>query len=334
MKKKVIGLCSLLASPVGDLKTLLINVRLLQKKYSNEIDLHLVIVIYKGSQANPVVIRKLVPEEISYDILYFQDIQSMVAADDKSDPTLIKICNEFKSADKIFICPNAHILGTGRYREISKFNKPIILCTEYNFDDNPKLWKWDRAGWQVDKDHEHTLYPPAFDCYLEMGISAEHYVTHGIFLSKVEAEDQPLSNVETLDGIRLKKFFLPSQTESEYHENHDLYFGYFNQIVQEDYAQIHGGLETPIEFIKFCLYKTRFKKRKDVEVIDIVLPLKNDISVYSFEGLMRDLKKANSIVDPEAYTFEYYEKNEDGRYIAQGCRERASNGFGSLILFH
>lgn len=299
-------ICNAPDGTLGDPSAAIKLLESIKDKYPMEADVYLFV---KAEKVNHEKVKGIIPEGMSY-IIKDGVIDSNAA-------------NEVLKMDAVIIFPTAHFLDVTEYKAIKAAEKPMFVANEYDFD---RKFNFTTSDQFSPRKRWDPVYPPVFDSYFYTGLSGKEEKL-GVFLSE-DKESHSLSKMTDSDGVKLRNLLFDSdemsdleQRELNYFNSHDLYFGYFNNIIG---AESNKFKTTPMAFLDFCI--ERSKEKDDKHIIDIIMPVKhgekNNNGVWwnttSVEQMFEHLKK----YDLDRYTFEFYEKKDDNLT----CTEKMGGG--------
>jgi hypothetical protein len=303
---KIACICSAPQGTLGDPSSAIKYLESIKKKYP-DIDVHLVV---KAAPQDIKKVEGIIPKDMPYTILY-----------EPFEKRIHYLERMFSETDGIVIYPTPHFLSQSEYLTVKKLEKPIFNANEYDFDlkynFSPRLAQRSsvRMGWI-------GLYPPIFDNYFDTGLSGTNRKSMGIFLSDEEKQSHYLSKIQEEDGLKVRNLLFGNeggadlqQSENDYFNSHDMYFGYFNNLNSLG----RKFKTTPMGFLDFSIARSKGKSEGvSSKNIDIIMPIRSDGTHANTQKMFEHIKK----YDPEQYTFEYYEKKEG----ELKCTQKYGNG--------
>lgn len=284
----------------------------LKQDYADSLDITIVLIV---DAENVNKVEQVIPKNVNiFTMPFFNMLHEKINSAGKKT-TLRDLVEQ---SDGIIFFPTFHFFKDWEVDFIAHGKKPIFITTEYNLHEkNKKIQMENRQDWMAQ---------------FNTGLGEDL----GIFCTPIkEKPAAPLSQITDEADKRFVDFLLSSSTddnrdllakEADYHQYHELFFGYFNALNNEH----ESNQVDPLLLIEACLEISPENK-----IIDIVLPLSTKIETSTHYKTMKEIIDyfSNDPLKMKEYTFEFYTKDEKGKIIphakiGQGTKVvRLINGF-------
>lgn len=217
------------------------------------------------------------------------------------------------NSDLIVLYPTFWCFTTKMWAKIDAYHKKVLVGFEYDIDF--KCHQENKNGKQEPIERKIETLPFAYYFGTGFGPDFRQKKSLGIYIQNLQNFKKHLSDIDDKNDVLMRDFLLKDyQTEMQYFQETQLFFGYFNHL------KSNRTLLNATSFVVACLAQPLSLKT------DIVINMdEND-----FEELMTQLKKHCEPV--EKYSFTLYHKSAGGyeikKHQGDGAYQiRIINGF-------